>query len=126
MTPTNKHKQIIKFVEGPNHNHLSVLEVYKRNTQEIVRRFLDHRITFAGCMAALDAAFGVLLPKLKPEQLPDVRTVVLANNERVMAEMHKRERKRKTNAKSRAMANKRHAAKLSHSFTRRVLRAQER
>jgi hypothetical protein len=86
------------------------MEVYKRETQEIVHRFLGHRLTFPDCIAALDAALAGLVPKLKPEQLPELRAVMLANNARVMKEMEKRERARKANAKARADAKNRHAS----------------
>jgi hypothetical protein len=78
------------------------MEVYKRETQEIVNRFLGHRLTFPDCIAALDAALAGLVPKLKPYQLPELRAVMLVNNARVMTEMEKRERARKANAKARA------------------------
>jgi len=86
------------------------MEVYKRETQEIVNRFLGHRLTFPNCIAALDAALAGLVPKPKPDQLPELRAVMLANNARVMAEMEKRERARKANAKVRADAKNRHAS----------------
>ena len=117
MNPTNDHEQIIaqavdeKFLEDPKRYHLSVMEVYKSETQEIVRRFLDRQINFADCIAGLDAALAALIPTLKPKQLPDLRAVMLANNERVMKEMHKRERRRKVNAKARADAKSRQASK---------------
>jgi hypothetical protein len=80
------------------------MEVYKRETQEIVNRFLGHRLTFPDCIAALDAALTGLVPKLKPDQLPELRAVMLANNARVMTEMERRERARKAHAKARADA----------------------
>ena len=84
------------------------MEVYKRETQEIVNRFLGHRLTFPGCIAALDAALAGLVPKLKPDQLPELRAVMLANNASVMTEMEKREHARKANAKARADSKNRH------------------
>ena len=90
------------------------MEVYKGETAEIVKRFLDHRLKFPDCIAGLDAALAGLVPKLRPEQLPELRAVMLANNARVMEEMERRERVRKTNAKSRAR-QKTPALKLSHS-----------
>jgi len=75
------------------------VEVYKSETKEVLHRFLGHRLKFPECIAALDAALAGLIPKLTPEQLPELRAVMLANNERVMKEMHKRERARKTNAR---------------------------
>ena len=74
----------------------AVYELVK--VQEIVNRFLGHRLTFPACIAALDAALAGLVSKLKPDQLPELRAVMLANNASVMTEMEKRERARKANA----------------------------
>ena len=115
MSPTNDHEQIIaeavddKLLKDAKRDHLSVMEVYKSETQEIVRRFLDRQINFADCIAGLDAALAGLITRLKPKQLPALRAVMLANNERVMAEMEQRERVRMTNAKYRTAAKNRHA-----------------
>ena len=78
------------------------MEVYKNETGEIVNRFLRHQLRFSECIAALDAALAGLIPNLKREQLPELRAIMLVNDERVMAEMERRERKRKLNAKFRA------------------------
>jgi hypothetical protein len=67
-----------------------VVEVYKRETQEIIRRFLHRKLSFPNTIAALDAALAGVLPRLKPEQLDQVRSVMLANNEKVMVEMQRR------------------------------------
>ena len=82
------------------------MEVYKAETREVLHRFLGHRLKFPDCIAALDAAVAGLIPKLTPDQLPELRAVMLANNERVMKEMAKRERIRKANVKVRALAIK--------------------
>jgi hypothetical protein len=66
------------------------MEVYKRETQEVIRRFLQRQLSFPKCIAALDAALAGLLPRLRSEQLDEVRAVMLANNEKVMAEMARR------------------------------------
>jgi hypothetical protein len=66
------------------------MEVYERETQEIIRRFLEHRLSFADCIAALDAALAGLIPKLTGEQIPQLRIVMFANNEIVMKEMERR------------------------------------
>ncbi|MGD1095770.1 MAG: hypothetical protein ABSB35_27725 [Bryobacteraceae bacterium] len=71
------------------------MEVYKRETEEVIRRFLDHRLSFPGCIAALDAALADLIPRLTAEQIAPLRALMLANNERVMEEMERRERYRK-------------------------------
>ena len=67
------------------------MEVYKRETREVIRRFRHHQLSFPKCIAGLDAALAGVLPRLKPEQLDELRTVMLANNEKVMEEMARRE-----------------------------------
>jgi len=57
-----------------------VVEVYKSETGVILHRFLVYRLTFPDCIAALDAALAGLIPKLTPEQLPELRAVMRANN----------------------------------------------
>ena len=70
------------------------MEVYKSETREVLGRFLSHRLTFPACIAALDAALAGLLPRLRAEELPALRQLVLANNEVVMKEMERRGRKK--------------------------------
>ena len=70
------------------------LETYKSQTQNAMRRFLGHGLSFLNCIAALDTARVVANSKIPPEQLPALRAMVLTNNERVMKEMEKRERHR--------------------------------
>jgi hypothetical protein len=66
------------------------MEVYKSETREVVKRFLDHKLSFPDCIAALDAALARLIPRMHREELPALRAVMLANNERVMKEMERR------------------------------------
>jgi hypothetical protein len=66
------------------------MEVYKSKTREVIRRFLKQRISFPDCIAALDAALAELIPRLRPEELADLRHVMLINNETVMKEMERR------------------------------------
>ena len=66
------------------------MEVYKYETREVIRRFFVHQLSFPHAMAALDAALAGVLPRLKPEQLDEVRTAMLANNATVMEEMARR------------------------------------
>ena len=66
------------------------MDEYERETDEVVKRFLDGEISFADCIAALDAALADLIPRLKGEQLTRLRIVMLANNEIVMKEMERR------------------------------------
>jgi hypothetical protein len=51
-----------------------------------------------GCIASRHAALAALIPNLKPEQLDELRTVMLANNEQVMEEMARRKLARRTKA----------------------------
>lgn len=73
------------------------MEVYERETQEIIRRFLAHRLSFPECIAALDAALAGVIPTLTGEQIPRLRIVMLANNEIVMKEMERRDSAKKSN-----------------------------
>ena len=74
------------------------MEVYKSETREVLNRFLSRRISFPACIAALDAALAGLLPRLRPEELPALRELMLANNETVMKEMERRGQRKKTKA----------------------------
>jgi CRP/FNR family cyclic AMP-dependent transcriptional regulator len=66
------------------------MEVYKRETREVIKRFLGHRISFPACVAALDAAFADLMPRLTGEQFAPLRALILENNNMVMKEMERR------------------------------------
>ena len=79
----------------------SLMEVYRKQTQTILKRFLDREIAFPECIAALDHALARHIQTLLPEEFPNLRAVMLANNETVMKEMAKREKQRKAQAKSR-------------------------
>jgi len=56
----------------------------------VIERFLDHRLSFPDCIAALDAALAGLIPRLTGKQLAPLRVLLLANNETVMKEMERR------------------------------------
>jgi hypothetical protein len=66
------------------------MQLLERETQEVIKRFLDGRLSCPECIAALDAALAGLIPTLTADQLPRLRIVVLANNEIVMKEMERR------------------------------------
>jgi hypothetical protein len=66
------------------------MEAYKSETRRTIERFLDHRISFPDCIAALDAALADLIPRLTGEELVPLRALILANNETVMKEMERR------------------------------------
>jgi hypothetical protein len=73
------------------------MEVYKDETQEIIRRFLAHGLSFPECVAALDAALAALIQQPLPVEtmvrrsgsldLGEIRAIMLANNQTIMAEM---------------------------------------
>ena len=73
----------------------TALEVYKREAQEVVTRFLSHQLSFPDCIVALHSALARLLPTLEREQFDEVRVVMLANNDTVMDEMARRSAKQK-------------------------------
>jgi hypothetical protein len=66
------------------------VEVFKNETREIIRRFLAHRLTFAGCIASLDEAFSDVSSRASADQIESLRAITLANNELVMIEMERR------------------------------------
>jgi hypothetical protein len=66
------------------------MEVYKRETQEIIRKFLARKLSFPECIAALDAALASLVPTMRHEDLDAHRSLMMANNEIVMKEMERR------------------------------------
>ncbi len=66
------------------------MEIYKRETREVIRRFLAHRLSFPQCIAALDAKLAGFIPRMTGDQLPELRALMLSNNEIVMAEMLRR------------------------------------
>lgn len=69
------------------------MEVYKRETEEIMNRFLERRIGYHECSAALDAALTGLIPKMTPEELEAVKVQMADNQAIVMEEMERRRRK---------------------------------
>jgi hypothetical protein len=68
----------------------NVVELYKRQTQEIIGRLLEHQLSFPDCIATLDDALAELMLRLKGEQIDHLRDLILKNNEIVMAEMERR------------------------------------
>jgi hypothetical protein len=66
------------------------MEVYKSECKETIRRFLNRRLSFPNCIAGLDAALAGLMPRMTGDELPAVRSLMLANNEIVMKEMERR------------------------------------
>jgi hypothetical protein len=68
----------------------NAVETYRRETPQVIDRFLDHRLSFPDCIAALDAALADFIPRMTKEQLDSVRALLLANNEIVVKEMERR------------------------------------
>jgi len=66
------------------------MEAYKSETRKVIKRFLSHKLSFPDCIAALDSALARLTPRMHREELPALRAVILANNERAMKEMERR------------------------------------
>jgi hypothetical protein len=72
------------------------MEVYKRETREVINRFLLRQLSFPKCICALDAALSAVIPILKPENLDELRAVMRENRERVMKEMERRSHERRS------------------------------
>ena len=66
------------------------MEVYRRETREIIWRFLRHRLTFPQCIEMLDSALADVESRLTAAELPALNALVLSNNEMVMMEMERR------------------------------------
>ena len=66
------------------------MKVYRRKTREVIRRFRARRLSFPGCISALDSALADLIPRLTGDQIAPLRALMLANNEIVMKEMERR------------------------------------
>ena len=66
------------------------MEVYRSETQKAIKRFLRFNISFGGCVHSLDAALSSFIPRMHSEDLPALRSLMLANNEIMMKEMERR------------------------------------
>jgi hypothetical protein len=66
------------------------MEAHKKRTREVIERFLNHRLSFPDCIAALDAALADFMPRMTKEQLAPARSLMFSNNEIVMREMERR------------------------------------
>jgi len=62
------------------------MEVYRCETQEILKRFSEDRISRAGCVDALDCALLAAIPELDPAEFSAVQAL-LAENWRHLAEI---------------------------------------
>ncbi len=63
------------------------LEVYKRETEEILRRFRAKRLTLSQCVASMTSALANLDPAERTVYREALRTWVTANNEEVANEL---------------------------------------
>jgi len=63
------------------------MDVYKGETEEIIRRFRSGTLNYPDCLAALDAALAGVVPYLAPDQTDRFRAITAAANETVMREM---------------------------------------
>jgi hypothetical protein len=66
------------------------VEVYKKETRKVIKRFLRYETGLPQCIAALDAALADLIPRIAGKELPELRAFMLSNNETVMKEMERR------------------------------------
>ncbi len=66
------------------------MELYKAETQKVIKRFLRDHLSFGACIHELDAALARLILRMPEKDLPTLRAVMLANNEIVMEEMARR------------------------------------
>jgi hypothetical protein len=66
------------------------MKAYERRTQEVIRLFLNHSISFPECIAELDKAFAAIITKVTGKDLLALTALALANNETVMREMSRR------------------------------------
>jgi hypothetical protein len=67
-----------------------VVNLYKKETEAVVNRFLQHQLSFPDCIAALDSALFRVVSRMQPEDLGAIRTMMLTNNDTVMTEMEQR------------------------------------
>jgi len=56
------------------------VEVYESEANEIVRRFLAHKLSFPQCIAGLDAALAGLIPRLTAVPLDYPTKKILATS----------------------------------------------
>jgi len=66
------------------------MEVFKRETEEVIRRFRRGSLSHRECLTALDAALAGAVAWLTADQLDSVRAVTGAANDAVMQEMERR------------------------------------
>jgi hypothetical protein len=80
------------------------LVLFERETNSVIDQFLGRRISFSDCISQLADALAKAKLKLKAIELSCLADAVLANNARVMLEMHKLAKARHASIKSHANA----------------------
>jgi hypothetical protein len=66
-------------------------EAYAGETRKATQAFLRRQVSFADCIAALDAALARFIPTVTDGELPRLRAMMFANNQIVMEEVDRRE-----------------------------------
>jgi len=66
------------------------MEQYRRETERLVKRFLQRRISFIDLNPALDSELTQLIPRMRRQDFDELRTVMISNLETVMKEMERR------------------------------------
>ena len=66
------------------------MEVYKRETNEIVRKFMTGRLSAIECMSALDSALDAALPGISQKDFLEVRAIAIFNAGLVQKEVERR------------------------------------
>ena len=67
------------------------MEVYRRETQKIIERFIAHRLTFFECRSALGAALVDFTRRAPQNSLASLIELISENGEIVRNEMEMRE-----------------------------------
>ena len=68
------------------------MEVYRRESQKIINRFIDQRLTFSECVAALDTALADATRHAAHENTVSLRILASANYEMVRKERERQTR----------------------------------
>lgn len=66
------------------------MKVYRRETSDIVRRFLAHQIDYRECIASLDAALASAVLRTDVKNMAGIRGASLINNNIIIKEMQRR------------------------------------
>ena len=72
------------------HTEEDNVDVYRRETQEIINLFLSHRLTFPECIASLDQALAHVMLRANQKQIVCLQILIAANDEIVRKEMERR------------------------------------